>query len=97
VSVDVASLCKDAVTMEEDFAQAFHVAVQFTLPNFGMNDIAPLVIYDRSGKVYRAFLYRILRSESLEYCHSEAFGYCGACCFWGERSTGSIRSGSGRE
>jgi hypothetical protein len=43
VSVDVASLCKDAATMEEDFAHAFHVSIQFSLPNFGMNDIAPLV------------------------------------------------------
>ena len=43
VSVDVASLCKDAAALEGDFAHAFHVPVQFTLPNFDMNDIAPLV------------------------------------------------------
>jgi hypothetical protein len=43
VFVDIASLCKDTAALEEDFAKAFHVPVQFSLPNFGMNDISPLV------------------------------------------------------
>jgi hypothetical protein len=43
VSVDFAKLCKEATITEEDFAHAFHVSIQFSLPNFGMNDIAPLI------------------------------------------------------
>jgi len=43
VPVDVAVLCKQAVLSEQDFAQAFHVPVQFALPHFGQKDIAPLI------------------------------------------------------
>jgi PAS domain-containing protein len=43
VPVDVAVLCKQAVLSEQDFAQSFHVPVQFALPHFGQQDIAPLI------------------------------------------------------
>jgi len=43
VPVDVAVLCKQAVLAEQDFAQAFHVPLQFALPHFGQQDIAPLI------------------------------------------------------
>jgi hypothetical protein len=41
--VDIASLCRETVAAEQDFAQAFRVPIEFVLPNYGKKDIAPLV------------------------------------------------------
>lgn len=43
IRVDVAALCKDAIISGKDFALAFHVLLQFDLPNFGKKDIEPMV------------------------------------------------------
>ena len=42
--IDLAQLCKQIVTLNEDFAKRWDVAINFALPNFGEKDIAPLTV-----------------------------------------------------
>ncbi|HSW96812.1 MAG TPA: PAS domain-containing protein [Candidatus Saccharimonadales bacterium] len=42
--IDIAKLGKNIVALEQDFAKAFHVSVDFKLNNFGTKDIEPLTV-----------------------------------------------------
>lgn len=44
--IDLAKLGKHMLDMEQDFARAFGVPLQFALPNFGRKDIEPLITKD---------------------------------------------------
>ena len=43
ILVDTAALCKQALQSEQEFARGFHVPLEFSLPNFGIADISPLI------------------------------------------------------
>ena len=43
VRTDLAMLCKKVTLLEKDFASAFGCTIVFSLPNFGMEDITPLL------------------------------------------------------
>lgn len=42
--IDLARLCKETMLLNQDFAKAFHVEVNFSLLHFGQEDIAPLTV-----------------------------------------------------
>lgn len=42
--IDIAKLCKHVVALEQDFANGFHVGIDFKLTNFDQEDIAPLTV-----------------------------------------------------
>ncbi|MBI4084878.1 MAG: PAS domain-containing protein [Candidatus Levybacteria bacterium] len=41
--VDIASLCRQTLVVEHEFAQALHVSLDFSLPHFGADDVKPLL------------------------------------------------------
>jgi hypothetical protein len=41
--INIAELCKQMVQLEQNFAKTFPVQLDFTIANFGMKDISPLV------------------------------------------------------
>ncbi len=50
VPIDLAQVCKQIVLVNQDFAKRWNIATNFSLMNFGMEDIAPLTVENHPVK-----------------------------------------------